>query len=243
MATPKKIKKTLNLSNKKYFLERREELLDKIQENGTFLPKSVLHADLDRGMLDYVKGELRTTVSGTKIPTVDIITTTQNWSQFTSTWDFQNLDKNIEPPFIATVRQPEVKYGTNPSTQYTIPDRKKFYYAKVPTWDGTRKGMDIYKIPQPVPVDITYNVKIFCNRMRELNEFNRKVLQKFSSRQSYTVVKGHYVPIILDSISDESSLDIEKRKYYIQNYTFIMLGFLIDEDEFEISPQFRDHLC
>ena len=187
-------------------------------------------------MLDYVKEELRTTVSGNKIPTVDIITTTQNWSQFTSTWDFQNLDKNIEPPFIATVRQPEVKYGTNPSTQYTIPDRKKFYYAKVPTWDGTRKGMDIYKIPQPIPVDITYNVKIFCNRMRELNEFNRKVLQKFSSRQSYTVVKGHYVPIILDSISDESSLDIEKRKYYIQNYTFIMLGFLIDEDEFEISP-------
>ena len=96
--------------------------------------------------------------------------------------------------------------------------------------------MDIYKIPQPAPVDITYNIKIFCTKMRHLNEFNKLVLQKFSSRQAYTFVKGHYVPIILDSISDESVLDIEKRKYYIQNYTFTMLGFLIDEEEFEIVP-------
>jgi hypothetical protein len=31
-------------------------------------------------------------------------------------------------------------------------------------------------------------------------------------------------------------MDIEKRKYYIQTYEFTMLGFLIDEDEFEVSP-------
>ncbi len=75
--------------------------------------------------------------------------------------------------------------------------------------------MDIYKIPQPVPVDITYNVKIFCTKMRHLNEFNKLVLQKFSSRQAYTFVKGHYVPLILNTVSDESVLDIEKRKYYV----------------------------
>ena len=159
MATPKKIKKTLNLSNKKYFLERREELLDKIQENGTFLPKSVLHADLDRGMLDYVKGELRTTVSGTKIPTVDIITTTQNWSQFTSTWDFQNLDKNIEPPFIATVRQPEVKYGTNPSTQYT-PLIGKILLLKYLLGTGLEKEWIYIKFHNSYQL-ILYNVKYF----------------------------------------------------------------------------------
>ena len=39
---------------------------------------------------------------------------------------------------------------------------------KVPTWDGQRKGMDIYKIPQPVPVDITYNIKIFCTKNETL---------------------------------------------------------------------------
>jgi len=167
---------------------------------------------------------------------VDIIITTQNWSQFTETWNFQDLDKNVKPPFVSTVRQPEVPYGTNPSLQYTIPNRKQFYYAKVPTWDGQRKGVDVYKIPQPIPVDITYNVKLFVNRMRSLNEFNKNVLQNFASRQAYTTIKGHYIPIILNNISDESVLDIDRRKYYIQNYEFTMLGFLMDEDEFEVSP-------
>ena len=236
MAFPKKIKKDLKLTPEKILLDRRKELLEYIQEDGTYLPKSVLHADLDRGMLDFVRDDLEMVADGKKVNPIDIITTTQNWSQFTETWNFQDLDKNIKPPFIATVRQPDVKYGSNPSLQYTIPNRRQFYYAKVPTWDGQRKGMDIYKIPQPVPVDITYNVKIFCTKMRHLNEFNKLVLQKFTSRQSYTFVKGHYVPIILNNVSDESVLDIEKRKYYIQNYEFLMMGFLIDEKEFEVLP-------
>jgi hypothetical protein len=96
--------------------------------------------------------------------------------------------------------------------------------------------MDIYTIPQPVPVDINYSVKIICNRMRELNELNKVIMQKFSSRQAYTFIKGQYVPIILNNISDESQMSIESRKYYVQNYDFTMLGYLIDEDEFEVKP-------
>lgn len=236
MALPKKIKKTLDLIPKKVGFDRRRELLDDIQENGTYLPKGIGHADLDRGMLDFVKEDLKTFMDGNVVPAVDIIITTQNWSQFTETWNFQDIDKNVKPPFVTTVRQPEVPYGSNPSLQYTIPNRKQFYYAKVPTWDGQRKGVDVYKIPQPIPVDITYDVKIFVNRMRGLNEFNKNVLQKFASRQAYTNIKGHYIPIILNNISDESVLDIDRRKYYIQNYNFTMLGFLMDEEEFEVSP-------
>ena len=215
---------------------RRQELLEKINKDGTYLPKSLLHADLDRGFLDFVKNDLRTVVEGKLVPTVDILITTQNWAQFTETWNFQNIDKNAEPPFVATVRNPEVKFGTNPALMYNIPNRKQYFYAQVPTWDGQRAGMDIYKIPQPVPVDITYSVKIICNRMRELNEFNRIVLEKFASRQAYANIKGHYIPIIMNEISDESVMDIEKRKYYIQTYGFTMLGFLIDENEFTVSP-------
>ena len=236
MGLPSKIKKNLPLTEPKTLLPRRQELLDKINKDGTYLPKSLLHADLDRGFLDFVKNDLRTVVEGKLVPTVDILITTQNWTQFTETWNFQNIDKNAEPPFIATVRNPEVKFGTNPALMYNIPNRKQYFYAQVPTWDGQRAGMDIYKIPQPVPVDITFSVKIICNRMRELNEFNRIVLEKFASRQAYANIKGHYIPIIMNDISDESVMDVEKRKYYIQTYGFTMLGFLIDENEFTVSP-------
>ena len=236
MGLPKKIKKDISLIPKKTLLPRRHEIADMISEDGTYLPKSLLHADLDRGFLDFVKDGLKTVVEGKTVPMVDVLITTQNWAQFVETWDFENIDKNVEPPFITVIRTPEVKYGNNPAVMYNIPNRKLYYYAKVPTWDGQRHGMDIYKIPQPVPVDIKYTVVIVCNRMRELNKFNQIVLEKFSSRQSYQTIKGHYIPIVNDDVIDESILDLEKRKVYIQKYTFTMMGFLIDEDQFEVQP-------
>jgi hypothetical protein len=237
MALPKTIvKKTLPLVPRKELSARREQLLDYIKEDGTYLPKSVLHADLDRGMLDFVKNELKVVTAGNIVPMLDIIITTQNWSQYLETWKFVDLDYNPSPPFITVVRQPEVKYGTNPSLQYTIPNRKQFYYASVPTWNGNEQGMDIYTIPQPVPVDINYSVKIICNRMRELNQLNKVIMQKFSSRQAYTFIKGQYVPIIMNNVSDESQMSLDSRKYYVQSYDFTMLGYLIDEEEFEVKP-------
>jgi hypothetical protein len=236
MGYPKKVIKSLPLEPKKTLYARRQQLLEYINKDGTYLPKSVLHSDLDRGMLDFVKQDLRLVTAGKLVPLIDIIITTQNWTQFTETWNFVDQDFNVKPPFITVVRNPDVKYGSNPSLQYTIPNRKEFYYASVPTWNGNQEGMDIYKIPQPVPVDMTFNVRIVCNRMRELNEFNKIVLQKFSSRQAYTFIKGQYVPIIMNNVSDESISDLDKRKYYVQNYDFTMLGYLIDEDEFEVKP-------
>ena len=236
MPLPKQVKPTLPLVPKKTLSARREQLLEFINEDGTYLPKSVLHADLDRGMLDFVKTDLEVVTAGKTIPMVDIIITTQNWAQYVETAKFVDIDNNPEPPFITVIRQPEVKYGTNPALLYTIPNRKQFYYASVPTWDGNQQGMDIYTIPQPVPVDINYSVKIVCNRMRELNQLNKIIMQKFSSRQAYTFIKGQYVPIVLQNISDESQSTIEQRKFYIQNYDFTMLGYLIDEEEFEVKP-------
>ena len=195
MPLPKKIKKYIPLTESKTLLPRRRELRDMIEVDGTFLPKSLLHADLDRGFLDFVRDELKLVVEGKTVPMVDILVTTQNWAQFVNTWDFQNIDSNIEPPFVTVIRTPEVKYGNNPAIVYNIPNRKLYFYAKVPTWDGNKNGFDIYKIPQPVPVDITYTVAIICNRMRELNKFNQVVIEKFSSLQSYQTIKGHYIQI------------------------------------------------
>jgi len=236
MPLPKQVKPTLPLVPKKELSARREQLLEYINKDGTYLPKSVLHADLDRGMLDFVKTDLQVVSAGSIVPMVDIIITSQNWSQYVETAMFTNLDNNPEPPFITVVRQPEVKFGTNPALLYTIPNRKQFYYASVPTWNGNEQGMDIYTIPQPVPVDINYSVKIICNRMRELNQLNKVIMQKFSSRQAYTFIKGQYVPIILNNIADESQMQIDNRKYFIQNYDFTMLGYLIDEEEFQVKP-------
>ena len=51
------------------------------------------------------------------------------------------------------------------------------------------------------------------------------------------MVKGHYIPIVLDRISDNSPIDnLENRRFYLQTYEFTMLGFLIDPEEFKVKP-------
>lgn len=237
MGIPKKRKNNIQVYRESQLTERRQELLDKITKSDTYLPDSILHDDLDRGMLDYVKNNFKIVSDGKVVPNIDKILTIQRWSEFSENWSFSNDDGNMELPFIATIRKPEVLPGTNPSVQRTIPDRHQFYYASVPTWNGTTMGADIYTIPQPIPVDINYEVVIVCTKFRDLNKFNKSVLQNFSSRQDYTVIKGHYIPIVFEGIEDGSPIDsLDGRRFYLQIYKFTMLGFIIDSDEFKVKP-------
>lgn len=221
----------------KELLERRQELLDKITKDDSYLPDPILHDDLDVGMLEFVKSNLKVISDGVQIPIIPKILTVQRWGEISNNWTFSDEDGNMKIPFIGIVRKPDVQPGTNPTIQRTIPDRREFHYATVKTWDGNQAGADVYKIPQPVPIDISYDVTIVCQKFRDLNRFNKIVLQKFSSRQAYTTVKGHYIPIVLDRINDNSPIDaLENRRFYLQVYSFTMLGFLIDAEEFEIKP-------
>ena len=205
MSYPKK--NDIKVYIEKENVERRGELLDKITEADTFLPDSVLHDDLDLGMLEFVKENLKVVSDEEQIPIIPKILTVQRWGEISNNWTFADDDGNMKVPFIGVIRRPDVQPGSNPSLIRTIPDRMEFHYATVQTWDGTQSGADIYKIPQPVPVDIGFEVTIVCQKFRDLNRFNKVVLQKFASRQAYTTVKGHYVPIILESIEDSSPID------------------------------------
>jgi hypothetical protein len=242
MAIPKR-KNNINVYNNEPTLlgqdvqNNRQRLLDNITKSDSYLPDSILHDDLDKGMLEYVKKNFVVVSDGEKIPVIDRILTIQRWSEFSNNWSFSDSDGNIKLPFIAVIRKPDVQPGTNPSVQRTIPDRKSFYYQTIQTWDGNKKGADIYKIPQPVAVDITYDIILVCNKFQDTNLFNKIVMQKFSSRQSYTMVKGHYIPIILSSNDDSTPMEtLDGRRFYIQNYKFIMLGLLVDKEEFEVKP-------
>lgn len=236
MAVPK-VKKSISIYKEKQLTERRQELLDRITKSDSYLPDAILHDDLDLGFLEYVQETFKVVSDGNTIPIIPKILTIQRWGEFTSNWEFSDDDGNAKLPFIAVVRKPDVQFGTNPAVQRTIPDRAQFHYATVPTWDGNKMGADIYKIPQPIAVDISYDVTIVCTKFRDLNKMNKIVMEHFTSRQSYTTVKGHYIPIILNSIEDNSPIDtIDGRRFYLQTYKFIMLGFLIDDEEFQVSP-------
>lgn len=237
MALPKGYRSNININVGKIGFPRRQEILDGIADKGTFLPKGVLEEDMDETFIEYLNSDkgFSLTVDGKKVPVIFL--TIQRWTEFSKTWQFSDKYKNIELPFITVVRKPDIQQGQNQAGLWNIPGNRTYTYYKVPTNDGVRLGIDLYKVPQPTSVDITYEVRLFTNRMKDLNKFNRIIQRGFQSRQCYINPNGHPMPLHLESIGDESNIDdFEKRRFYVQMFEMKLLGYILDEDDYEVIP-------
>jgi len=235
--SPKGFKTDINIKNGKIGPERRQEILDGIADNGTFLPKGVLEEDMDQAVVEFTKSDkgFAISIDGKKVPVIFL--TIQRWTEFSKTWQFSDKYKNIELPFITIIRKPDIQQGQNQAGLWNIPGNRTYTYMKVPTWDGVRKGIDLYKIPQPTPVDMTYEIRLFTNRMKDLNKFNRIFQRAFQSRQCYINANGHPMPLHLETIGDESNIDdFENRRFYVQLFEVKLLGYILDEEDFEVIP-------
>ena len=234
MALPKKNKKNIDIKrvNPQGGPQKWNDQF--VEQNKQFLPRSVDFADLDAGFVEFVNKDLGFELKGEKVPVHFL--TLQRWNEFAKLWPNTDKYKNLKIPFVSIVRRPNPDTGTNPA-DFKIPIRKNFPYMQIPVWDGNRNGADIYGIPNPVGVDMVYTVRFFSYRMRELNKLHQKVLQTFASAQAYVNIKGHYFPILLESIGDESQVDdLEGKRFYVQTYEMKLQGYLVDEEEFDVKP-------
>jgi len=235
MAVPKGFRNNININPSKIGPERRQEILDGITNKGTFLPRGVSEEDMDEAFVEFVNKDLSITVDGQKVPV--LFMTLQRWSEFSKTWQHSDKYKNVQLPVITIVRKPDIQVGQNQAGNYNIPGNKTYTYMKVPTFDGIRSGIDLYKIPQPTSVDINYEVRIFTKKMRDLNKLNTLIHKTFNAMQAYINVKGHPMPIMLETISDESNIeDLDSRRFYIQLYEMRLMGYILDEADYEVVP-------
>jgi hypothetical protein len=236
-AMPKGYMTNIDITVGKTGPKRRQELLDGISDKGTFLPRGVLEEDMDEAVVSFFSEDERMSVSidGEKIPILFL--TIQRWTEFTKTWEFSDKYKNIKMPFITIVRNPDIQPGENQAGLWNIPGERTYTYIKVPTWDGARRGIDLYKVPQPVAVDLTYEVRMFTTKMKDLNLVNRAIQLAFQSRQCYINVKGHPMPLHLETIGDESNIDdFENKRFYVQLFEIKLLGYILDESQYEVIP-------
>jgi len=237
MSIPKGFRTNINIKPQKVGFEERQSILDGIADKGTFLPRGILEEDHDQTFIDFIENDERIslTIDGEKVPVIFL--TIQRWTEFSKTWQHSDKYKDIKIPFITIVRKPDIQQGENQSGLWNIPGNRTYTYMKVPTWDGIRKGIDLYKIPQPTPINLNYEVRLFTNRMKDLNKFNRKIQRAFQSRQCYINVNGHPIPLHLESIGDESNIDdFENRRFYVQLFEMKLLGYILDEEDFEVVP-------
>ena len=232
---PKGFKKDIRITPQPIGFGQRQDILDDISSKGTFLPRGVMYEDMDSSFIEYIEKDLAITIEGDKVPVLFL--TLQRWAEFSQSWQFADKYKDIKMPFITIVRQPNPQVGRNQAGLFNIPGRRSYTYMKVPTFEGGRLGVDVYKIPQPTSVDLTYEVRLFCNRMKDLNKLNQLVQKSFQSNQYYISVNGHPMPMYLEDIGDESNIDdFENRRFYVQQFQIVLYGYILDEDDFEVIP-------
>jgi hypothetical protein len=119
-----------------------------------------------------------------------------------------------------------------------IPGDRFYTMKKVKTTDEAgRTYYIVYKMKQPYTVDLTYTVSIITNKYELINEFNQMVNEKFKSIDCYIRPKGHFIPMKLNDISDSSENSIEDREFYSQTYNITVMGYIIDENSFEVFEE------
>lgn len=218
----------LELINKKDGIARVDEIM-KMPIDGNLLPRTISYKDIDTEMTSFVSKELNITFGNNEIPT--FFFTQQRMSEFTKSWEILDDNHNILPNFKTVSRENNPKPGTLMGELSNIPGEPLFNVGTFNKWDGNKNITVTCKMKQPYCVDIIYNIKFITNKLNLLNELNNIVINKFKSKRAYIIVNGHYMPVVLEDIGDESDYELDQRKIFIQNFQLKVSGYIINDSD------------
>lgn len=215
--------------------ERRREILSNIFQNSTPLPKAITYEEIDKYFKKWVETELSIACEGRELPTMSLFSN-QKFSEYSQTWSYSDENKNLLMNFKTVSRDNNPQDGNNQGGLWNIPGDRYYLMFRESVLDnnGTESFLD-YKVKQPFCIDLLYKVSIFTNKFQTINEFNNKVNDKFKARQCYLNVNGHYIPMILDSITDDSEYSINDRQFFSQTYIIKVMAYIINEDDFKVE--------
>jgi hypothetical protein len=211
--------------------------LDKNFENTNFLPQRLFLEDVSEGLMNFIKG-LNLVLEDSQgrdknVPTIYL--TQERWAEYKKNWSnlLEKSGEEMVMPFMALIRN-GVKQGTGPLKR-TIPKKKKFTFFKVPTFDGSNKGFDLIKIPQPVWVDVEYELRFLTHYLQDVDKFYETVIMKgFSDLQGYIKINGYDIPVTMSDPSEDNTVDdiTTDRRYQII-VPLKVVSRLVDPTKFE----------
>lgn len=245
MSLPKKKKYTLDINPPdigtkylQYGMDRIEELMHLTDIKTKYLPRTILLEDLDQSVFDYINiKELKLVLDGREVPTFYL--ENDRWGEFSKTWKFMDNDKNVPTPYV-TVRRIDKQRGTRLNGKYRIPQPRKFRYTYIPILDEGEVIYLLFKMPEPVNVDLVYEVSLFTKYRVDVNLYDEKVLKNFASRQEYVWIKGNPMPLVFEGFAESNPIEnIDGDRFFVSKYALKILGFIQDEKEFEIVKALR----
>ena len=222
----------------KYGIERIEELMQQTDAKTKYLPRTIEFEDIDQGVFDYINSDkMNISINGDKVPLFYL--ENDRWGEFSKTWKFMDGDKNVPTPYI-TIRRIDKQPGTRLGTKYRVPQGRKFRYLNIPILDEGELIYLLMKMPQPVNVDLIYEVVLFTKYRVDVNQYDEQVLRNFASRQDYLFINGSPMPVHFEGFAESNTIEnIDGDRFIVSKYALKVLGFIQDEKEFEIVKTLR----
>lgn len=207
-----------------------------ITENAPAIPKPVEYADIDAAVKEFVDKNINMKGANGKSVPVFTLYSNQRFSEYSQSWNHTDEDGNLLMNFKTLNRDTNPKEGDNQTGLWNIPG-ERFYTFLIRTVldDNGEESYEVYSMKQPFAVDLTYRVNIVTNLMENINNFNVVINNLFKSRQFYIRPNGHWMPIVLEDISDDSKYDINGQKFYVQSATFKVMAYIIQADDIKVE--------
>lgn len=227
-------KNILNLRQKPFGKERRANLAKEILKDSTPLPNPLEYEDIDNEFIKWVEEELAIVSEGINVPTFTLLSN-QRFSEYMQSWQHVDEKKNLILNFKSVIRENNPKFGTIAGDSKNIPGNPDFLMKRVEALDkaGNRYYIE-YRTKQPMPIDFIYTVSFFTNKYEMLNKFNQLVNEKFKAIECYIRPQGHFIPMKLNDITDESEYSIDNRRFYSQSYVITVMGYVMPKENFSV---------
>ena len=231
---PKKDIKPIKLNQETSHVDTKLNYAKEILDKTPIFPKPLEYEDIDIAFKKFVEEEILLEVDGIKVPTFTLYSN-ERFSEFSQMWQHSDSDGNLLMNFKTIIRDKNPKNGTNQGGLWNIPGERKYTLLMRDVLDNNgSESYEIYSMKQPYTVDLLYKVSFITSKFEKINEFNQILNKVFASRQCYIRPNGHFIPMLIEDISDDTEYNLENRKFYIQSCDIKVMAYIIHESDFEV---------
>ena len=233
---PKKNITPMKLRNKAFGTERRRNYPKEILYKETELPKPLNYDDIDFSFEEFVKDAVAK-FNDTIYP-VFTLYSNQRFSEYSQNWKHTDGDGNLLLNFITVNRDSNPKPGSNQGELWNIPGNR--YYTmliKNVLEDNGTESYEIYSMKQPYAVDLTYRINFMTSTYDNINDFNNRVNELFKARQCYIRPNGHFIPMVIEEVNDETSYSIDERRFFLQSIGIKVMAYIINKEDFKVEKK------
>ena len=213
----------------------RKSYAQDIVHNTPIYPKPLEYADIDVAFNKFVEEELGLTVNGKDVPTFTLFSN-QRFSEYSQTWKHSDENGNIILNFKTINRSTTPQGGENQGGLWNIPgDRFYTLLQRSVLEDNGTESVEVYSMKQPYAATLEYRISFVTDLFENLSTFNELVNDLFKARQYYIRPNNHYIPLILESVDDESKYSVSDYRFYVQTVTIKALAYIIHEEDIKVE--------